>query len=181
MFTKTDIEKYFTAEKQESLLFLIIGIAAIVTAFGFYFFLKTNFWKGAAIPLLLIGIIQVVVGATVYRRSDGDRIRNVYAYDMNPAELQTKELPRMKAVNKSFVVYRYIQITLLLAGLALLLYFRGNPPKSFWYGLGITLAIQSALMLGADYFAEKRAKIYTRLIEAHGQKTSDAGKIKNEE
>ncbi len=57
MFTKADIEKYFTGEKQESLLFLFIGIAGIIAAIVFFFFLKTSFYKGAAIPLLLIGLI----------------------------------------------------------------------------------------------------------------------------
>ena len=40
MFTKTDIEKYFNAEKSESLLFLLIGIAGIIAAISFYFFVK---------------------------------------------------------------------------------------------------------------------------------------------
>ena len=35
MFTKTDIEKYFNAEKNESLLFIILGIIAIVLALVF--------------------------------------------------------------------------------------------------------------------------------------------------
>ncbi len=63
MFTKTDIEKYFTAEKQESLLFMLIGIAGIVAALILFFFLKTNFYKGAAIPLLLVGLLLGVVGS----------------------------------------------------------------------------------------------------------------------
>lgn len=46
MFTKAEIEKYFTTEKQESLLFVFIGIAVIVTAIDFSFLLKTNFIKG---------------------------------------------------------------------------------------------------------------------------------------
>ena len=79
MFTKTDIEKYFLGEKQESFLFLLIGIAAVIVAIIFFSFLKTPFYKGAALPLLLIGILLGSVGFTVYKRSDGDRIRNVYA------------------------------------------------------------------------------------------------------
>ena len=90
MFIKTDIEKYFNAEKAESWIFIAIGTAAIITAILFFFFLKTNFYKGAAIPLLLIGLLLGVVGYTVYKRSDDDRKRNVYAYDMNPSELKVE-------------------------------------------------------------------------------------------
>lgn len=170
MFSKADIEKYFVAEKQESLLFLCIGIAAIILAAVFFFALKPAFYKGAALPLLLIGIIQIVVGYTVYARSDSDRTRNVYAYDMNPGELQTKELQRMQAVNKNFVLYRYVEIALALTGIALVFIFKSNNEKSFWVGLGFTLAVQSLLMLGADFFAEKRAHVYTSGIENFVQK-----------
>lgn len=166
MFSKADIEKYFVAEKQESLLFLCIGVAAIILAAVFFFALKTAFYKGAALPLLLIGIIQIVAGYTVYSRSDSDRTRNVYAYDMNPGELKAKELPRMQMVSKNFMIYRYVEIALALTGLALIFIFKGNTEKSFWVGVGLTLAIQSLIMLSADYFAEKRAHAYTNGIES---------------
>lgn len=166
MFTKADIEKYFYAEKQESLLFILIGVAGIITAIVFFFFLKTNFHKGAAIPLLLIGLLLGVVGFTVYKRSDGDRMRNVYAYDMNPSELKEKELPRMKTVMKNFVVYRYTEIALLLVGLALYIYFLRDIKNDFWRGFGLALALMALLALLADFFAEKRGKVYTRGIES---------------
>jgi Mg2+/citrate symporter len=161
MFSKADIEKYFVAEKQESILFIVIGIIAIAAAVAFYFFIKSSFFKGAAIPLVLIGLIQVIVGYTVYSRSDEDRIRNVYAYDMNPGSLKQDEIPRMEKVNRNFVIYRWVEIALLAAGVILILVHGRNPGgTSFWYGFGIALALQSFLMLGADYFAEKRALQY---------------------
>jgi hypothetical protein len=166
MFTKTDIEKYFTAEKNESLVFIFIGIAAIILGVLFFIFLKTNFYKGMALPLILIAAIQITVGYTVYKRSDSDRQRNVYAYDLNPSELKGKEIPRMEKVNKNFVYYRWIEIALILTGLVLIFLYRSDPAKLFLYGLGIGLAIQAFIMLGADYFAEARAKVYTKgLIE----------------
>lgn len=165
MFSKADIEKYFNAEKQESLLFLVIGIAAIITSVIFFFALKKDIYKGAAIPLLLIGLIQIIVGYTVYRRSDADRVRMVYAYDMSPGDIKNKEIPRMKKVNRSFVIYRWIQIVLATAGIVLLFVFKNDTDKSFWFGLGITLLLQSLVMLGCDYFAEKRALLYTGGLE----------------
>jgi uncharacterized membrane protein len=160
MFTKTDIEQYFVGEKQESLLFLGIGIVALVLATAFFFFVKTPFYKGMAIPLLLVGALLGVVGFTVYKRSDADRIRNVYAYDLNRLELKTKELPRMETVMRSFVVYRYTEIVLALIGIALWVYFRNDADRIFWKGLGLGLALMALLALGADYFAEKRGRTY---------------------
>jgi drug/metabolite transporter (DMT)-like permease len=166
MFTKTDIEKYFTAEKQESLLFILIGLAGVLTAIVFFFFLKTGFYKGAAIPLLLVGLLLAVVGYTVYTRSDDDRKRNVYAYDLNPSDLKQKEIPRMETVMKNFVIYRWVEICLLLAGSALYIYFIRNGNNSFWKGLGIGLASMALIALAADFFAERRGHVYLRGLKA---------------
>ena len=92
------IYKYFLAEKQESLLFLIVGIAAIALALVFYFFIKTNpsFFKGAAIPLLAIGILQCIVGYTVYSRSDRQKTDIAYNIGVDPVSFtKQEELPRM--------------------------------------------------------------------------------------
>jgi hypothetical protein len=166
MFTKTDIERYFNAEKSESLFFVIVGIAAILLALVFFFYLKTNWHKGFAIPLFIIGLTHFIAGYTIYNRSDEDRKRNVYAYDMNPGELRSKEIPRMEKVNKNFVVYRYTEIALLMLGVGLFFYFRHNADRSFWVGLGIALAIEATVSLGADFLAEKRAGLYTKGLQS---------------
>lgn len=165
MITKAEIEKYFIAEKQESLLFIGIGIAAILIALLGIFLWKTQAWKGAAIPLIVIAFIQITAGYTIYKRSDKDRVRVVYALDMNPNDLKTKELPRMEKVNKNFVVYRYVEIALLIIGFVVAFYFRDNNEKQFLMGLGIALALQAFIGLGADFFAEKRAVEYTNQLK----------------
>lgn len=171
MFTKSDIEKYFLAEKQESLLFIIVGIAAIVAAISFFFLLKSSFFKGAALPLLFVGIIELVVGYTVFKRSDDDRVRNVYAYDMNPSELRDKEIPRMETVNRNFVIYRWVELAFLVTGIILSMVFGQNPGRTFWYGFGIALSLQAGILLVADYFAEKRALMYTKGLQSYTRET----------
>lgn len=172
MFTKTDIEKYFVAEKKESLLFLVLGLAGIAAAIIFLFFLHMSFYRGAAIPFILIGLLLATVGYTVYKRSDGDRVRNVYAYDMNPQELKEKEIPRMKTVMRNFVIYRYVELFLFLLGAGLYIYFIRDFRQDFWRGLGLALALMSLLTLLADYFAEKRGRQYLRGLESFTRQSS---------
>jgi drug/metabolite transporter (DMT)-like permease len=160
MFTKADIEKYFNAEKAESWIFMAIGIIGIALSVIFFFVLKTNFYKGASVPLLLVGLLLGIVGFTVYKRSDSDRLRNVYAYDMNPAQLKQQEIPRMETVMKNFSIYRYIEIALAIIGICLFFYYGHYTEKFFWKGFGLTLAIMAILALSADYFAEKRGYFY---------------------
>ncbi len=176
MFEQRDfsfIYKYFIAEKQESLLFLIVGIAAVLLAVIFWFFIKSNppFFKGAAIPLIAIGIIQIVVGYSVYNRTDKQKADIAYNIGMEPvAFVKQTELPRMKKVMKNFIIYRWVEIAFIITGLVLIFLFRLNADKTFWYGFGIALALQAVIMLGSDYFAEQRGKKYVneleRIIEA---------------
>lgn len=165
MFAKTDIEHYFHEEKAESRVFIYIGVLATLTAILFILFGANRVFTGAALPLALIGILLTVVGFTVYRRSDSDRIRNVYAYDMNPSELKDKEIPRMKTVMRNFVIYRYAELFLALTGVALYPYFIRDFNNDFWRGLGIGLAVMALITLVADYFAEKRGKKYLQGLE----------------
>jgi hypothetical protein len=68
--TKRDLYQYFWAEKSESLLFVIFGAGSILAALARLLYLRSRFAYGAAIPMLLVGLIQVVVGSTVYLRND---------------------------------------------------------------------------------------------------------------
>ena len=69
-----------------------------------------------------------------------------------------------------FRSYRYIEIALLVVGLVLIVLYRSQPDKNFWMGLGVALAIEAIISLGADHFAEKRAKIYTEGLKNFVQK-----------
>jgi hypothetical protein len=166
MLTPNDIEKYFVAEKQAAAVFLIIGVLAVILGVVFIFVFKTSFYKGAAVPLITIGLMQGIAGTTVFRRSDDDRIRNVYAYGMNHAQLREKELPRMTIVNRNFKILKVVEIIFIITALLLIIVFRTKPGFIFWKGLGLTLLLQSILVLGADILAEKRAHIYTGKLAA---------------
>ncbi len=170
MFEQRDfsfIHKYFIAEKQGSLFIVIVGIAAILLAIGFWFFVKTNplLYKGAAVVLLAIGLGQSIVGFNIYTRTDKQKSDIAYNIGMEPASYaKHTELPRMEKVMKTFTVYRWIGIALIIIGIVLVFVFRTNPDRVFWFGFGIALAVQGAIMLSADYFAEKRGEVYTEQI-----------------
>ncbi|HMP92062.1 MAG TPA: hypothetical protein PKD90_04270 [Phnomibacter sp.] len=160
MFTKTDAEAYFMAEKQAGLLFLIIGLLAVAGAAYLWWLAKWPWAKGMAIPLTIIAVLQAVVGYTVHSRADAQRKNVVYNMDLNPEAIRQQELPRMQTVMKNFTLYKWVEMILLLTGLGLCLYFRQKPEGQFWLGVGMGLLLQSCLMLAADYFAERRGRNY---------------------
>lgn len=167
MLNKPDIERYFLAEKQAALLLLIIGIIAVLIGILCFFVFKGNLLKGAAVPLLAIGLFECIAGNSIYKRSDADRVRIVYAYDMNPPLLKTEELPRMQALNKNFRMYQAVEFGLAVLGILLMIYFHGQAHRSFWVGFGLTLIIQSVLMFGIETMAAHRSKEYTRKLSAY--------------
>ena len=165
MFTKTDIETYFLAEKSAALFIVIVGIISIVAAAIFFAVIKTNFFKGAALVFLLVGLLELIAGIVVYRKSDTDRLTQVYAYDMNPSQIQNKELPRMKKVNRSFKILTYAELILGLAGIILFFTTSADPGKKFFSGLALALILQMVIVFWFDAVAEKRANQYTRGLE----------------
>lgn len=155
------VTDYFNAEKFESLFFVGVGIIAIALGIYFWFIIKEPFYKGLAIPLALVALIQLSVGSTVYFRSTKDILMVENLIKKEPFKIQTEEIPRMNVVMKNFVFYRYVEFALMLCGLIL---FFVSPSQTIWKGLGIGLFIQASLLLSLDFFAEKRGTEYLKQL-----------------
>ena len=166
MFTKSEIEKYFIAEKRGSRLFMVIGIGGILLALVNVFILKDPLYKGMAIPMAAFGMVMAIAGITVYSRSDQQCMEMVNAFENDLAKLKNEELPRMKKVMKSFIFYRWMEIILFITGAALYIYFIRDFYQDFWRGFGFGLAIMAGLGFVADYYAEKRGHTYTKGLES---------------
>jgi hypothetical protein len=155
------IKTYFTAEKNESLLFILMGVAAI--AFSAYALVKWSelFYKGLAIPLILIGIVQIVVGGSVYFRTDKQIADLEKLYQANTTDFKTQEAPRMNTVMKNFSLYKKVEVAFVVIGLLLILF---ASAKEFWLGVGVGMLLQGAVMLTLDIFAERRGTVYIEVI-----------------
>lgn len=153
------IVSYFSAEKSEAALFMAVGLIAIAAAL--YLALARSTWKAMAIPLVAIAAIQIVVGSTVFFRT-AEQVETLQAqYAADRAAFVADETSRMQVVMKNFEIYKAIEIALLAAGIALATFLRRN---TSWRAFGVGLALQSALMLVLDLFAEHRAGEYLRFV-----------------
>ncbi len=152
-----NIQIYFKAERAESLVFIAIGLLAFAAGIYFVMSVKKPFYMGMAWPLIIIALIQLFVGGAVFIRSPKDIVRVEKMVSTNQNAIATEEIPRMETVMKNFTIYRWVEMALAAVGLILILtQASGSTSK----GIGTGLFIQSLLMLGADYFAEKRGHIY---------------------
>ncbi len=156
------LNTYFKAEKSESLLFMLAGLLAAAFAVYAFFIGKQKFFTGIAVPLLLVGIIQLVVGSSVYFRTDKQLAQLETAYKTAPSKMASEELPRMEVVMKNFTLYKYIEIVFIISGVLLLLFLRRN---DLWTGVGIGLLAQGSIMLILDIFAERRADAYIAFLQ----------------
>ena len=151
------VVKYFNGEKAESYLFILIGVIAFAMALYFFFTLKTSFWKGVAIPFIIVALLEFIVGYTIVTRSSKDSIR-VQTYITNePQKIKMDEIPRMEKVLSNFVIYRYVEIVLIIFGIVLMY---SSMNDTFWRGIGLGLFIQASIVLTLDFFAERRGHIY---------------------
>jgi hypothetical protein len=116
-----------------------------------------------AIPLIAVALIQLVVGTTVYLRSDAQIAQLRQQAQEMPAQFRHDETVRMKAVIANFEVYRNIGIGLLALGMALVVLGRN---REFVLAFGLGLALQSGLMLALDQAAEARAQDYLLSVRA---------------
>lgn len=155
--------KYFTGERLESYLFFGLGVANFALAIFFFFNLKTTFLKGVAIPLLIVSILEIIVGLTIIDRSPKDMIRVESYLSENREMIRKVEIPRMEKVMKNFVLFRYSEIILIIAGIFLMYGFRHN---LFWTGIGVGLFTQSSIVLLLDFFAESRGEIYLSYLRS---------------
>ena len=151
------ITDYFGAERLESLLFIGVGVVAMGIAAYALLVSQDAVLRGAAWPLALVALIQLGVGGGVYMRSPKDATRVQHIVKVEPKRVRSEEIPRMEVVMKNFVLYRWIEIGLLVAAILLCAL---APAASAWRGVGIGLLVQAGLMLALDFFAEHRGAVY---------------------
>jgi hypothetical protein len=149
------IVNYFAGEKRESLLFMAVGFAALTVSV--YLWRTGSPWRGMAWPLSAIALIQIVVGSTVYFRTDAQVLGLHSRLAADPAAYQAAELARMETVRRSFHLYKGIEIALLVLAVAGYFFLR---ERQTLFAVSLGLMLQSALMLALDLVAERRADVY---------------------
>ena len=161
------VVKYFNGEKAESYIFILIGVIALAMALYFIFTLKSSFWKGVAIPFIIVALLEFIVGYTIVTRSPKDITRVETFIKKEPQSIITLEIPRMEKVMSNFVIFRYAEIALIILGMALMY---SSMNDTFWRGIGLGLFIQASIVLCLDFFAERRGHYYMEYLKEFSEK-----------
>lgn len=166
MLTRADIEQYFIAEKNAAVFMMLAGAAAILAAIVLLVFFKTGLTRGMAAGFVVLGLLQLFLGYSAYRREEAlknRRIEAVYSFDLDPGKLKIKELPEVVRSVRAIQRFLIIEGVILMVGAFLWIYYRqGNPLLA---GVGIALVIAGLIMTGTEYFVYRHNKIYLRQLE----------------
>ena len=150
-----EMTDYFAAEKQESLLFIAVGLMAICVAV--WLWTNGHRLRFMAVPLVTIALIQLVVGTTVYLRTDS-QVQGLIAQSQSaPESFKQEEMSRMQTVMKNFNIYKTIEMVLLVLGVCLIGFLQRFDVAA---GIGAGLVLQAAFTLALDMFAEARGQDY---------------------
>lgn len=155
-----NLGSYFAAEKQESVIFISVGILAI--AVSIWLWINGHRLKSMAYPLVIIGLMQMAVGSTIFFRTDSQVSALSTQLQQNPIAMRVEESARMEAVMKNFSIYKAIEMILLITGVGIIIFLQ---QKDVAAGIGIGLILQSAITLTLDIFAEARSADYMSALD----------------
>ena len=155
-----NLGSYFAAEKQESVIFISVGILAI--AVSIWLWINGHRLKSMAYPLVIIGLMQMAVGSTIFFRTDSQVSALSTQLQQNPIAVRVEESARMEAVMKNFSIYKAIEMILLITGVGIIIFLQ---QKDVAAGIGIGLILQSAITLTLDIFAEARSADYMSALD----------------
>ena len=156
-----NMSSYFAAEKQESLIFIAVGLLAI--GISVWLWMNGHRLKSMAYPLVAIALMQMVVGASVYLRTDTQLSTLSVQLRADPAALKAEETTRMQTVMKNFSIYKAVEMVLLIVGVGMIAFLQRHDMAA---GIGVGLVLQAAFTLTLDIFAEARGADYLSVIGA---------------
>jgi len=154
---------YFRGERLEALYFIVpIGVAMLAFAAVTLRAERGGFAWGLAIPLIVFGVFAIGVGAAVGLRTAGQVGAIEAGFQRDPGAMLSDELPRMQKVNANWPIYIGMWTVLVLVGLGL----RFGLKADWAHGVGPALILIGAMGFLIDGFAERRARPYTKALEA---------------
>jgi len=156
---------YFREEKSAAKM-AIFGSALLAGA-GAYLTSQSDLGRGAGYALIGVAPVALIVGGTVYFRTNSQLRRLEDQLEGAPLDYRREELARMSKVNRQFYYLRIAEYSLFAVG-ALTTTIGAVKGADLTTGVGIGVMVDAALLLLFDHFAEVRAQTYTQRLTEFG-------------
>jgi hypothetical protein len=157
------IETYFEGELDAAGAAMSVGGASLIASSFFLLAHDGDFLEGMAYPIAAIGVVEIIVASVLYARTD-DQVAGLLAtLKTDPEKYRREERERMERVNFGFGIYKWVELGIGLAGVATGI--AGTiVDRPLISGIGWGTALQAAFAFIFDWFAEKRAEVYTESL-----------------
>jgi hypothetical protein len=154
---------YFQGEKQSALAWGAAGVIAVVVALGVW--RLASEYRAFAIPVVIFGVIQLGLAASLALRTDGRVARYEAELRADAAKVRESERGRIRGINRAFVAIECVEIAVWLTGVALAFAGHGRA-RATMLAVGMGLALQASAMLVLDLAAHRRSNAYAAAIDA---------------
>lgn len=156
------MRSYFEQEKTAALIGM--GGAVVAGGTGGYLVTQGDMAKGIGFSLIGVGAIGLLVGGSVYLRTDIQLEKLEKQLETNPGDYKKFEGARMQRVVTQFTVLKIAELSILAGGIATTIV-GATQRTDLTTGIGIGLGIDALLLLLFDYFADVRATTYLKQIQ----------------
>lgn len=156
------MQTYFRAEKHVGVAMAVLGVLVLAAALWVHRTQSGGFALGLWIPLGLFGLGAAIGGPFLAVRSERQIAEYTERAAKEPAAFLAEETPRMERVNANWPRIKLVWTIGIVIALVLL-----HVVKREWAsGLGLALLVLLSFLFTVDVFAERRAEVYTRALEA---------------
>lgn len=155
------IQKFYHAQKAQSLLFLVIG--SFATLLSIYFFIASinTISLGFAIPFFVFGLTQTILGFKTYIKTNSERDFVLLSAKENMQQIITIEIPKINKILTDYNRKNYIFLGLNAISILLFTVFANTPMVK---GIGLALFVQSLIHISSLYFENNRSQIYFKWL-----------------
>ncbi len=154
------LHQYFAGERDGGVLLAALGVAAL--AFAWWLRADGGAFRSMLYPLAIVGLLELAVGVGLAAKAGPQVARLEQAFAADAIAARATEGARMAEVQRNFVRIKLVETTLVLAALAMVMLGR----REVLIAVGMGLALQGAVMLSFDVFAERRGVAYSVWLRA---------------
>ena len=155
------IQKFYNAQKAQSLLFLVLG--SIATMLSIYFFIASinTISLGFAIPFFVFGLTQTILGFKTYIKTNSEREFVMLSAKENVQQIITIEIPKINKILTDYNRKNYVFLGLNAISIVLFIIFSNTPMVK---GIGLALFVQSLIHISSLYFENNRCQFYFKWL-----------------
>ena len=156
---------YYGGEKSGAFQFAVPGLASVAVGTTLLATDTGDVAKGAAVPMVAFGGVEVAVGLVLYLRTDALVARLDRDLARDPAAFAAEETAHLRRVRAQFDTLLWVELTVtgVGAGLAAV---GGLSKDATVQGVGLGLALEASKLFLLDSIADERATPYLRALEA---------------